>query len=94
MMETNQTLTEIHLYRIHWLFFQILMWKWLISLHRKATLLDFSSQEIAEQMTILDAELFQKIEIPEVLLWAKEQSEELSPNLTIFTEHFNKMSFW
>ncbi|XP_033642954.1 rap guanine nucleotide exchange factor 1-like [Asterias rubens] len=60
----------------------------------KATLLDFSSQEIAEQMTILDAELFQKIEIPEVLLWAKEQSEELSPNLTIFTEHFNKMSFW
>ncbi|XP_038063807.1 rap guanine nucleotide exchange factor 1-like isoform X1 [Patiria miniata] len=60
----------------------------------KATLLDFNSLDIAEQMTILDSELFQKIEIPEVLLWAKEQSEALSPNLTIFTEHFNKMSYW
>ncbi|XP_022085082.1 rap guanine nucleotide exchange factor 1-like isoform X2 [Acanthaster planci] len=60
----------------------------------KATLLDFSSLELAEQMTILDSELFQKIEIPEVLLWAKEQSETLSPNLTIFTEHFNKVSYW
>lgn len=57
-------------------------------------LLHFKSQDIAEQMTLLDAELFQKIEIPEVLLWAKEQSEELSPNLTLFTEHFNKMSYW
>ncbi|KAJ8300665.1 hypothetical protein KUTeg_022184 [Tegillarca granosa] len=57
-------------------------------------LLHFKSHDIAEQMTLLDAELFQKIEIPEILLWAKEQSEELSPNLTQFTEHFNKMSFW
>ncbi|KAL5013075.1 hypothetical protein ScPMuIL_011626 [Solemya velum] len=57
-------------------------------------LLHVKSQDIAEQMTLLDAELFQKIEIPEVLLWAREQSEELSPNLTTFTEHFNKMSYW
>jgi Rap guanine nucleotide exchange factor 1 len=48
----------------------------------------------AEQMTILDAELFQKIEIPEVLIWAQEQCEERSPNLTLFTAHFNKLSFW
>jgi len=33
-------------------------------------------------------------QIPEVLLWTREQSEERSPNLTKFTEHFNKMSFW
>lgn len=45
-------------------------------------------------MTLLDAELFQKIEIPEVLLFAKDQCEEKSPNLNKFTEHFNKMSFW
>ena len=32
--------------------------------------------------------------MPEVLQWAKDQSEELSPHLTRFTEHFNKMSFW
>lgn len=33
-------------------------------------------------------------QIPEVLLWAKEQNEEKSPNLTQFTEHFNNMSYW
>ncbi|XP_035773847.1 guanine nucleotide-releasing factor 2-like isoform X3 [Anopheles albimanus] len=58
------------------------------------SLLDLKSAEIAEQMTLLDAELFQKIEIPEVLIWAQEQCEERSPNLTRFTEHFNKMSYW
>lgn len=61
---------------------------------KQATLLDFKSHEIAEQMTLLDAELFLAMEIPEVLLWAREQNEERSPNLTTFTEHFNKMSYW
>lgn len=58
------------------------------------TLIDLKSADIAEQMTLLDAELFKKIEIPEVLIWAQEQCEERSPNLTRFTEHFNKMSYW
>lgn len=58
------------------------------------SLLDLRSTEIAQQMTLLDAELFRKIEIPEVLIWAQEQCEERSPNLTLFTEHFNKMSYW
>ncbi|KAL7980947.1 hypothetical protein Chor_002101 [Crotalus horridus] len=49
---------------------------------RPGTLHDFHSHEISEQLTLLDAELFYKIEIPEVLLWAKEQNEEKSPNLT------------
>ncbi|XP_068082777.1 guanine nucleotide-releasing factor 2 [Anabrus simplex] len=61
---------------------------------RQASLLDFKSEQIAEQMTLLDANLFMKIEIPEVLIWAQEQNEERSPNLTRFTEHFNKMSYW
>lgn len=61
---------------------------------RNFTLLDFKSEQIAEQMTLLDADLFMKIEIPEVLIWAQEQNEERSPNLTRFTEHFNKMSYW
>lgn len=59
-----------------------------------AGVMDFSSERIAEQMTLLDLELFQKIEIPEVLQWAKEQCEEKSPYLTAFTDHFNKISFW
>ncbi|XP_051950628.1 rap guanine nucleotide exchange factor 1 isoform X3 [Xyrauchen texanus] len=61
---------------------------------RPGTLHDFRSHEIADQLTLLDAKLFYKIEIPEVLLWAKEQNEEKSPNLTQFTEHFNNMSYW
>lgn len=61
---------------------------------RQSQLLDFKSGELAEQMTLLDAELFLRIEIPEVLVWAQEQNEEKSPNLTLFTEHFNKMSYW
>ncbi|XP_018782886.1 PREDICTED: guanine nucleotide-releasing factor 2 isoform X4 [Bactrocera latifrons] len=65
-----------------------------ITVTNQPSLLDLKSVEIAEQMTLLDADLFQKIEIPEVLLFAKEQSEERSPNLNKFTEHFNNMSFW
>jgi len=61
---------------------------------RQQYLLDFKSSELAEQMTLLDAELFLRIEIPEVLVWAQEQNEEKSPNLTLFTEHFNNMSYW
>jgi len=61
---------------------------------RQSTLLDFKSEQLAEQMTLLDSKLFVSIEIPEVLIWAQEQSEEKSPNLTTFTEHFNKMSYW
>ncbi|KAG5675645.1 hypothetical protein PVAND_005533 [Polypedilum vanderplanki] len=58
------------------------------------TLLELKSTDLAEQMTILDAELFEKIEIPEVLLWSQQQIEAMSPNLTLFTAHFNKLSFW
>ncbi|CAN9512822.1 unnamed protein product [Ophioblennius macclurei] len=61
---------------------------------RPGTLLDFRSQDLAEQMTLLDSALFHKIQLPEVLLWSKEQNEEKSPNLTKFTQHFNNMSYW
>ncbi|XP_056134075.1 rap guanine nucleotide exchange factor 1-like [Lampris incognitus] len=61
---------------------------------RPGTLHDFRSQDIAEQLTLMDSELFCKIELPEVLLWSKEQNEEKSPNLTEFTQHFNNVSFW
>lgn len=81
--------------------------------------MDFKSQDLAEQLTLLDSELFYKIQVsvspmcvtlcvflpvahlsvssvklPEVLLWSKEQNEEKSPNLTLFTQHFNSVSFW
>jgi hypothetical protein len=65
-----------------------------LSQRRQYSLTDFKSEQLAEQMTLLDAELFQRIEIPEILLWVQEQNEDKSPNLTRFTEHFNKMSYW
>jgi len=58
------------------------------------TILDFKPEEIAEQITIVDSDFFGKIEVAEALLWAKEQKEEVIPNLTRFTEHFNNMSYW
>lgn len=61
---------------------------------RRDTLLDFKPSDLAEQMTLLDAALFIRLTTAEVLLWPRDQSEESSPNLTRFTEHFNKMSYW
>ena len=61
---------------------------------RQSVLLDFKSFHIAEQMTLLDAELFVQLEPTEILIWAREQNEELSPNLTHFTEQFNNLSYW
>ena len=55
---------------------------------------DFKPELISEQMTLLDSELFDKIEVAEVLLWIREQKDDQIPNLNKFTEHFNKMSYW
>ncbi len=41
-----------------------------------------------------DSNLFLRIDSAELLIWVQEQSEEKSPNLTKFTEHFNNMSYW
>ncbi|CAL4109964.1 unnamed protein product, partial [Meganyctiphanes norvegica] len=60
----------------------------------QATLLDFKAFEIAEQITLLDAELFSIIQIPEAIIWSWKQSEEKSPYVTAFINHFNKMSIW
>lgn len=60
----------------------------------KYSLLDFQSLELAQQMTLMDAELFMKIGLAEILAWGKEQNELICPNLAEFIDHFNKMSFW
>lgn len=58
------------------------------------TILDFHAQDLAQQLTLIDAANFGAIEIPEILAWGKEQSEASSPNLAIFTDNFNKVSYW
>ena len=54
----------------------------------------FKSVDLAEQMTLLDAQLFMHLDSAELILWVQEQNEDKSPNLTKFTEHFNNMSYW
>lgn len=58
------------------------------------TLLDFSAQGIAEQMTLMDKEFYERLDIAELLIWSKSQDEERCVNLVQFTAHFNKMSWW
>ena len=58
------------------------------------SLLHFKSVDLAEQMTLLDAQLFMHLDSAELILWVQEQNEDKSPNLTKFTEHFNNMSYW
>ncbi|CAJ0575076.1 unnamed protein product, partial [Mesorhabditis spiculigera] len=58
------------------------------------SILDFRSQAVAQQFTVLDQKLFQAIEPAEFLWWAEAQDEKRCPNLVAFTEQFNKMSYW
>ena len=61
---------------------------------KQATLLDFHSNDISEQLTLVDSELFLKIQLSEILYMSIEKGEEYSPNLVAFTEHFNNISYW
>ncbi|CAF0854921.1 unnamed protein product [Rotaria sp. Silwood1] len=61
---------------------------------KRATLLDFHSIDISEQLTLLDSELFLKIQLSEILYMSIEKGEEYSPNLAAFTVHFNNISYW
>ncbi|KAB7500381.1 Rap guanine nucleotide exchange factor 1 [Armadillidium nasatum] len=58
------------------------------------TFLDFKSSEIADQMTLLDSELFSKFGIPELLHYSRDQDEEHCPNLAQFAMQINRMSSW
>ena len=61
---------------------------------KRATLLDFHANDISEQLTLIDSELFLKIQLSEILYMSIEKGEEFSPNLAAFTEHFNNISYW
>ena len=64
------------------------------SLDKHCSIFSFHSEDIAKQLTIQDAQYYGRIEIPEILSWGKAQNEDLAPNLAIFTEHFNQVSYW
>jgi hypothetical protein len=54
-----------------------------------------SSSLIAKQLTYLDAELFNKIEVPEMVWWSSsDQTEQKCHNIQEMTNHFNSVSYW
>jgi hypothetical protein len=61
---------------------------------KRAALIDFHASDISEQLTLVDSELFLKIQLSEILYMSIEKGEEYSPNLAAFTEHFNNISYW
>jgi hypothetical protein len=50
---------------------------------------------LAEQLTLIEAELFCRMEYPELLKqnWAKKDAATKAPRLLGITEHFNKVCF-
>eukprot|EP01112_Ceratiomyxa_fruticulosa_P016097 TRINITY_DN4828_c0_g4_i1.p1 TRINITY_DN4828_c0_g4~~TRINITY_DN4828_c0_g4_i1.p1 ORF type:complete len:1215 (+),score=257.42 TRINITY_DN4828_c0_g4_i1:149-3793(+) len=56
----------------------------------------FETQVIAENMTLLEFELFKSIQPQELLSqsWVKRGKETNSPNVLRFIDHFNKVSRW
>jgi len=59
-------------------------------------LLKFSPDHLAQQLTLADHELFQRISMKELReqKWVKEDADKLSPTITRCIRHFNKISYW
>ena len=57
-------------------------------------MVDLKTRAIAEQLTLMCSQLFQKVELSEVLACAKQYREEQMPNVVAFTRHWNQLSGW
>eukprot|EP01127_Copromyxa_protea_P012958 TRINITY_DN3427_c0_g1_i3.p1 TRINITY_DN3427_c0_g1~~TRINITY_DN3427_c0_g1_i3.p1 ORF type:complete len:685 (+),score=103.57 TRINITY_DN3427_c0_g1_i3:289-2343(+) len=63
---------------------------------KKEVLFDYSPEEIARQMTLLDWRIWKKIKFDEFLDlgWTKPDKDEKAPNIVAFTKQFNLWSHW
>eukprot|EP01080_Neovahlkampfia_damariscottae_P009724 gene9724-1928_t len=59
-------------------------------------ILEWSSQELAIQLTLIEMDLFKKIEPKECfgLAWSKSNKLDLAPHIVAISERFNKVSDW
>ena len=60
----------------------------------QAEFLSCHAMAIAKQLTQLDSDLYAKIEVAELLIWARSQSRDLCPNIFNMITHFNRVSGW
>ena len=58
------------------------------------SIFEFRSNHIAQQLTLNDADVLKNIEPIELLNWLRQPNYESSPNLKIFIDKFNHISFW
>ena len=58
--------------------------------------LDFGSEALAVQLTLIDLEIFKKLQPDELTScsWNKKSKHEVAPNVVKFTQRFNHTSFW
>jgi hypothetical protein len=58
--------------------------------------LKWHPEEIARQMTLLEYELYRRVQLPELMNqnWTRAAAHELAPNLTALISHFNRVSQW
>lgn len=58
--------------------------------------LGFSAEQLAAQITLADAEVFQRIHADELssISWNTRDKHVRSPNVVAFTRRFNQVSFW
>lgn len=55
---------------------------------------EFSSEELARQITLVDSEMFRKIAVEELLAWNRRHASERSPNVMQLIDRSNRMSSW
>lgn len=60
------------------------------------TVLRISAEELANQLTLLDFQVFSAIRADELksCSWTKKNKQTVAPNIVAFTRRFNHTSFW
>lgn len=53
-------------------------------------------EDVAAQFTLIDHELFVKIDLEELIScgWIKKEKNQVAPNVVAYTRRFNHVSYW